>query len=83
MSSNKIHTTIGVYPNGSFKTNGVSDEHLSYHIEYNKKWRSGRALVIDNKIVYKGFLTEAQILEVIEQNNLKNLTFNKSTEPYG
>ena len=78
----KIYTTIGIYPNGSFKTNGVSEDHLSYHIEYNKKWRPGRSLVVDNKIIYQGYLTEAQILEIITKNNLQRISFNKSTAPH-
>lgn len=50
----KIHTTIGLYPNGDFKTNGVLPEHLEEHIEYNKKWRPGRSLYVDEELVYKG-----------------------------
>lgn len=80
--SKKIHTTIGIYPNGSFKTNGVSDDLLADHIEYNKTWRPGRALVVDNQIVYLGFLNKDQILEIMKKNNLQSLTFNKSTDPY-
>lgn len=80
--SMKIHTTIGIYPNGSFKLNGVKDEHLEHHIEYNKTLRPGRALVVDNKIVYHGYLTEEQINKIIKDNDLESVLFGKSTEPY-
>jgi len=54
----KIHHTRGVYPNGSFKDNGVRSEDLEAHIEYNKNWRFGRALFVDGVLVYNGFVAE-------------------------
>lgn len=50
----KIHTTIGLYPDNSFKMNGVRPEDLESHIQYNKEFRPGRALFVDGKCVYKG-----------------------------
>lgn len=32
-----IHTTVGFYPNGSWKSNGVPSEDLAEHIAYNIK----------------------------------------------
>lgn len=65
----KIHTTVGVYPNsevGNFKSvkiNGVKEEHLEQHIQYNKTMRFGRALFVDGKCVYKGSLTNEQMCQ--------------------
>lgn len=58
----KIYTTIGVYPNSeigniaSVKVNGVLEEHLKSHIDYNKTWRFGRALFVDGVCVYEGYV---------------------------
>ena len=57
----KLHTTIGLYANLTFKMNGVKPEHLETHIEYNKTHRFGRALFVDGKCVYKGYLSDDQI----------------------
>lgn len=75
----KIHTTIGIYPNGDFKTNGVADKHLQDHIEYNKKFRFGRALIVDNEVVYKGYVNEETIKEVLQKVTWKHET---CTAPY-
>lgn len=48
------HLTIGVYPNGQWKYNIVSEEDLEGHIEYNKTWRFGRLLYVDGVRVYDG-----------------------------
>lgn len=75
----KIYTTIGIYPNGEFKTNGVRREHLKEHIEYNKKMRFGRALVVDGEVVYKGHVSDETIQKVISQVTWKH---EKCTAPY-
>lgn len=50
-----IHTTIGIYPNGPSKFNGVKPEHLADHIEYNRTNRPGRALMVDGELVLEGY----------------------------
>lgn len=57
----KIHHTRGVYANGDFKDNAVLDSDLADHIEYNKTFRFGRALLVDGKVVYNGYLTDEQL----------------------
>lgn len=57
------HVTIGVYSNDAYKQNIVRPEDLENHIEYNKKWRFGRALFVDGNCVYEGFLPEEKITE--------------------
>lgn len=49
-----IHHTVGVYANGSMKTNGVAEEHLKDHIQYNLNYRPGRALFVDGVCIYEG-----------------------------
>lgn len=62
-----IHTTVGVYPNwkalGSvgYKVNGVLDEHLHGHIDYNRKFRPGRALFVDGVCMNQGGLSKADV----------------------
>lgn len=77
-----IHTTIGIYNNGDYKTNGVLPEDLQAHIDYNIENRWGRALVVDGKIVYCGYLNEEGINEILDKNNLRELKHNKCTAPY-
>lgn len=77
-----IHTTIGLYADGSFKMNGVKPEHLQDHIEYNKTNRWGRALFVDGKCVYGGYLSDEQTRRFEEHIKLENLKANKCTAPY-
>lgn len=62
-----IHTTIGLYPNGEFKMNGVKPEDLQGHIEYNKQWRWGRALFVDGICVFKGLGISEEQIKIHEQ----------------
>lgn len=57
----KIHHTRGVYNSGAFKDNAVRAEDLESHIEYNKTFRFGRALLVDGVIVYNGYLTDEKL----------------------
>ena len=49
-----IHTTIGVYPNGSHKVNGVKSENIASHIDYNLTMRPGRTLIVDGYVLKIG-----------------------------
>lgn len=77
-----IHTTIGLYPSGDYKVNGVTSDNLQSHIEYNKKYRPGRALIVDGNIVYNGMMQDGHILKVMEVKKLKDITATKNTQPY-
>ena len=77
-----IVTTVGVYPNGSFKTNGVKQEHLKEHIEYNKLWRFGRALIVDGKIEYCGYWKQEELQAFIEKEKINEIRIDKCTAPY-
>jgi hypothetical protein len=76
----KVYTTIGLYPNGDFKVNGVLDKHLQDHIEYNKKYRPGRVLIVNGKIEYKGWVT-TEMLET-KLKELSNIKMDKPNYPY-
>ncbi len=78
----KIHTTIGVYPNGDFKTNGVAADHLEDHIKYNRTWRPGRALIIDGEIIHLGYFDKEGLEKVIAEKNLSDIKVTKCTVPY-
>ena len=77
-----IHTTIGVYSDGSFKVNGVKSEDLINHIDYNKTFRFGRALIIDGKIEYQGYLSKEDLEKIIKEKNLANIKITSCTAPY-
>ena len=77
-----IHTTIGLYPNGEFRLNGVKPEHLKEHIEYNKKYRFGRALFVDGKCEYKGHVDSRDIKKFEKRIISENIKVDKCTAPY-
>jgi hypothetical protein len=77
-----IHTTIGIYLDGSYKVNGVQDQDLNSHIEYNKTFRFGRALIVDGKIVHLGYFKLEALQKIIQENNFTDLQMNSCTVPY-
>lgn len=82
MDPHIIHTTIGIYPNGDYKVNGVKEHNLASHIHYNKVMRPGRALMVDGKLVYDGLgVMDKDKLNKIVQD-LKEVKINKDTAPY-
>jgi len=74
-----IHTTIGVYPNGDKKVNGVVSENIAAHIAYNVRFRPGRALFVDGVCVYEG--SGVADLEKLEEK-YSSIKMNKDTAPY-
>ena len=78
--THEIHTTIGLYHNGQYVVNGVLDDHLAGHIEYNKVFRFGRALFVGGKCVYFGYLSEVDCNEYIKKH--KHIKMDKVTIPY-
>lgn len=75
-----VVTTVGVYPNGPSKTNGVALEDLPYHIWYNANFRPGRGLIINRQIWFHGG-AEAEKLEA-ERLKYAELVYEYSTAPY-
>lgn len=76
----KIHTTIGVYLNRDYKTNGVTEENLEEHINYNKTARYGRALLVNGKVVHLGYYKESDRKSLEER--FKDIKLDKNTAPY-
>lgn len=76
----RIYTTVGVYPNGDYKTNGVSEEYLESHIQYNLDFRPGRAFFVEAKCLNKGYLSEEEVLIWVEK--IKNIEIKEITAPY-
>lgn len=70
-----LHLCVGFYPNGDFKCNTVSTEHLQSNIEYNKSWRPGRFYFVDGEYVCGGVFKEPKQSELIERfrNKIKEL----------
>lgn len=75
-----IHTTIGLYPNGEYKVNGVPTSDLDLHVEYNKTMRGGRALFVDGICVYTGSMTEDECGTFIKKHS--DIIMTKDTAPY-
>lgn len=77
-----IHTTIGLYSNGTFKMNGVEPDHLQSHIEYNKTFRWGRSLFVDGKCVYKGYQSDEEVKAFEKRIKDENFIMTKCNKPY-
>lgn len=79
----QCYTVMGVYPM-SFKTNGVDPGDLLFHIEYNLNHRWGRALIIDEEIIYTGALSMDDCQKFIEEYTASPMyvLFTKCTAPY-
>lgn len=77
---NKIVTTIGLYPNGNYKTNGVTIKNLLFHIYYNLTMRFGRALIINGIMIYNGFNNDKSWLE--NKDKIMKIIIGKNTAPY-
>lgn len=87
-----IHQTTGVYGcyvhNGinpmCFKRNGVDPTDLLLHIKYNIDWRFGRALIVDEEIVYTGYLSILDCQRFIEEYIASSsyMLFTKCTASY-
>lgn len=77
-----IHTTIGLYADGSFKVNGVLPNDLKAHVEYNRKFRLGRALFVDGTCINKGCLSDDQLKDFEERIKRENLKADKYISPY-
>ena len=56
-----IHTTVGVYKDGSMKSNGVKSEDLANHLSYNLTMRRGRALFLDGFCIHQGNLSNDEL----------------------
>lgn len=79
-----VFTTVGVYQNQDYVINGVSAEHLASHIEYNCKFRFGRALFLNGKCIHSGYLSAESVIEWEKKiaDNPKNFVQTKCNAPY-
>lgn len=75
-----IHTTIGVYSDGSCKVNGVKSENLAEHLAYNINYRPGRALLLNGLILYKGFLGKNNLAKALAKHG--HIKVKEDTAPY-
>lgn len=85
LGTNSIITTFGLYPDNSWKRNGVevvSD--FIAHITYNLIFRPGRAFFINDILVYEGIgVTDEQSHNFsLEIKNTPTMLVDKCTRPY-
>ena len=78
----KIYTTIGVYCDGSYKVNGVEEADIRTHVEYNKVFRFGRALIVDGEIVNLGYFKKEALEKIIKEKGLGEIRKTSCTAPY-
>lgn len=84
----KIITTVGVYANwkslggDGYVVNGVAEQELSGHVEYNKTFRPGRALFVDGQCLNQGYLPETDVQEWTNKLKDPKFTLTKDTRPY-
>ena len=77
-----LFRTVGLYADRSWKTNGVLREHLLAHIWYNINHRFGRAIFIDNILVYNGYMNYSELRRFMEDILFKLEPAKKETAPY-
>lgn len=83
----KTHLTVGIYSNKQWKFNIVRDEDLESHIEYNKTFRFGRLLYVNDVRVYNGCMKEEYMPEYDElykkiREQLGDISRMQPTIPY-
>ena len=80
----QIHTTIGLYSDGTHVINGVSSNNLYSHVGYNVINRPGRALFVDGACAFKGSISNEAIAEFQQKmkENPDRFKANKDTAPY-
>lgn len=76
----KIHTTIGLYANGTFVINGVREANLDYHIHYNKKYHIGRSLFVDGKCAHVGIFHSEKDIKAFEDKISENSQWTQTIE---
>lgn len=60
----RIYHTMGVYSDGSRKHNGVREENIEHHIQYNISMRPGRGFFVDGVCKHKGYLSDEEVAKV-------------------
>lgn len=75
-----LHTTIGYYPNGDYKVNGVPSEDIASHIWYNITFRPGRLFIVDGYCVHRGTFSYDSCKEIVEK--LKDIKSEKISKTY-
>jgi len=76
------HISVGVYANGNHVVNIVKDEHISDHIEFNKRFRPGRALFVDGKCLNQGYLHDEVIIKWKDKIKVMNIDSSIASEKY-
>lgn len=74
--------SIRIYNCGDYIVNNVRPEHLEQHIEYNKTFRFGCALVVEGEIKNTGYLDEDRINKIVSNIDLSKYS-QYSEIPYG
>lgn len=82
LKNQKIHWCVGIYSSLEEIHNGVLDIHLDDHVKYNKLYRPGRALFVDGKCVYSGYLKKDDCIRIENELLKKSIQFDKPTIPY-
>lgn len=77
--TDRIVTTVGIYPNNEYRTNGVSLENLGWHITYNLTTRPGRVLMVDGIVIYN---PNNKLISKELKEKLQKIKETKNTEPY-
>ncbi|MCK5607538.1 hypothetical protein KAR91_36985 [Candidatus Pacearchaeota archaeon] len=75
-----IHTTVGVYSDGSYKANGVKSEALAYHIWYNINFRPGRVFIVDGHCLHRAGLSQAESDKIVKK--FEHIEYKMDTAPY-
>ncbi|SBV38282.1 hypothetical protein BN7874_113 [Phage NCTB] len=78
----RIYTTVGIYLDKSFKSNGVKGEELKGHIEYNLDLRPGRAFFVDGVCFNSGYYETEEDAQAVFNEKCSKIKFSMDTRPY-
>lgn len=77
----KIFTTVGIYPDGSLKWNGVPAKNLPDHILYNIMNRGGRTLLVNGLVFNAGAFSLEELRNFYEIYS-QRCAATRDTQPY-
>jgi hypothetical protein len=81
-TSEYLHTTVGIYSDGSFKLNCVPSKDIVAHIQYNLKMRFGRALILDSFPIYRGYFSLPELNSRLKDIEIINIKLDKPSKQY-
>lgn len=82
IESKEVNGCIGIYCNGDRRYNAVEKRDLKGHMAYNINMRFGRALFVNGKCVYQGYLSKDRCDQIEQELKEKPYLPTEPSEEY-